>query len=117
MGDLVKIVSGSGELIEVSDTISPNLRPFTIHPKKIKDWQELERILDVIFEQEAARLGISRERYEYSNINSMYSAEHQIFETNYFILDPGNPLYRGLIGNSLGPAIREAGGPDISGSL
>ncbi len=110
---LVKIVS-SGQEIELPSSIDIRLTPFSENPKEIQKWYGLNKLLGEIFDKESQRLNLSPERYEYSSINQMYAPEHPIFETHYLILDPGNPIMRGILGNRLGPELKEKFGVDIS---
>lgn len=78
---------------------------------------ELEKILERVFSEEAKRLGLAAERFEYSSINSMYQCNNPALETKYFLLNPGNPISRGILGNVLGPSLRMEYGIDISSQL
>jgi hypothetical protein len=75
------------------------LTPFTVDPKRMENGWELNKLLNQVFAQEAQRLGLTPERYEYSNINDMYTPDNPIWDTHYFIFDPGDPIVRGLVGN------------------
>lgn len=86
-----------------------NFTPFRAEPKRIEDSLEFRKILTPIFDQEAERLGLSPERYEYSNINEMYQPKHPILDTHYFIFDPGPGLIRGILGNFLGKEMKKHG--------
>ena len=112
---LAKRIQGSQ--ISLAGEIDINLSPFSSSPLGIKDWFEFSKLIQDIFEQEAGRLSLSPERYEYSNINTMYQTEQPILETHYLILNPGNPLMRGLLGNVLGPELKISHGVDVADIL
>jgi len=65
-----------------------SLSPFSVEFKPIDD--DLDVFLNRIFAQEAKRLGISNERYEYSNINQLYKPEDESLERNYLVFDSGS---------------------------
>lgn len=89
------------------------LVPFVAEPQPLKDAWELRKILTEIFDAESARLGLKPERYEYSCIKDFYSARNPVWETHYFIYDPGPGLMRGILGNLLGPELKEKMGVDV----
>lgn len=101
----------------VPEDVELLLNPFTLQPKPLANSWELSEVLNAFFEQEAARLGLRPERFEYANLNILYQCEHPSFQTHYLILDPGNPLMRGLVGNVLGPELKRDNGIDVSGLL
>jgi len=86
-----------------------DLTPFRTKSKRMDKWYEFGRLMTQVFDQEAQRLGMSPERYEYSNINDIYKPNHPIWDTHYFVFDAGNPIGRGLIGNLLGREMKKKG--------
>ena len=103
--------------IETPEQVELLLNPFILQPKNVGNSFELSQIVGTIFDQEAARLGLNPETYEYSNLNTMYQCEHPALQTHYLILVPGSPLMRGLLGNRVGPDLKKKYGIDISGGL
>ena len=90
-----------------------SLTPFTAEPKPIEGWYEFNKLLTRIFDEEAQRLGLSPERFEYSCVNEMYKPDHPIWDTHYLIYDPGPGIMRGILGNLVGEQMKKELGVDL----
>lgn len=91
------------------------LTPFSLKPSRIESWYELDELLIKIFDEEAKRLVLTPERYEYSCLNELYKTEHPILDTHYIIYDPGSGILRGIVGNYLGKKVKKEQGIDLGG--
>lgn len=92
------------------------LQPFRSIPTEL-EYHEFCELLKRIFEDEARRLNLSPERYEYTSINLHYYPENPALETHYLILDPVSPISRGIIGNLFGPEVKSKLGVDLGHTL
>ncbi|MDO8556507.1 MAG: hypothetical protein Q7R96_05040 [Nanoarchaeota archaeon] len=89
------------------------LVPFKQTPQTLKNFYDLDKVIRTIYDQEAERLHLPRERYEYTCINQLYPTEHPALEQHYIMYDPGPALLRGIIGNAIGRAVKKETGIDL----